>query len=299
MPITENNFEVDELVEVVAANPEVLTKIQSFAEKQGGYFASDATAKSTYENNLKTLHNSELTNEIATKNEKMVFELTGVKKADPQQKWYDYAGEVLKTLSAADKAKATELANLKSKTDLSAAERARILELETLSKTKSDEVESIKKAHASEIVKLKAENKIYAGIGQVDAKLKQTPELQEAIKIVRNQVLKEMTEGAKIDEQGNVFFLKADGNFMTNADASKMTIEQVYAARMATWIDTGRQQGGAGGNGGNDGGNGAVGNFKSQYEVDQFLGSKGFIPGTKEFSIEREKLGASKLPVTI
>lgn len=295
MPITDNSFTSDELDAVLTAKPELISEISKIAEKRGGYFAPDKTAKDTYEGNLAVHTKTALTLEHATMLEKDVEEITGVKKL-PQEKYFDYNKRVLKMQTESSKSASSELALLKGKSDITQAERDRIKELENLQTSWTAEKTNLTNTHQTEVTQLKAENKIFSQIGKIDAKLKKTPELQEAISIVREKVIEDMKRSAKFQDDKMVFF-GLDGKAMMNTDASFKTAEQVYAERMDKYIDKAKTQGGAGGNG--DGNPEVIpaGNLKSQYEVDKFLQSKGFVFGTKEFSSEQEKLGRSKLPL--
>jgi len=295
MPITDNNFTVDELDAVVTANPKVLEELTAYATKKGGYFAPDAAKKSEYETNLDNLTKSRLTSEHATNIEKDVEEVTGVKKL-PNEKYYEYNKRVLSEKTAREKSLDAELTGLKSKTDLSAAERERIATLEGLTKSKDTEIQTLKDTHQSEINQLKAENIIYSKIGAVDSKLKKTPELQEAIQIVKERVIEDMKKSAKFQD-GKMVFFGADGKALLNADASFMSADQVYAARMDSYIDKGKTAGGTGGNGEWNQDIIVTGDLKTKNDVDSFLSSKGLLAGTAAYSAEQKKYGYDKLPL--
>ncbi len=289
MPIkVEGDVTLQEVESILT--PEIIPHITA-AMTAKKYTVLDEAGKTAYENNLRTNVTSELTSQHATSIEKDIFEQTGIEKK-AGEKWFDYNKRAL----AQVKTQGAELANLKSKTDLSAAERQRISELEGLQTKWGEEKQSLTNSHQSEVTKLKAENKIYSEIGKVDAKLKKTPELQEAIQIVRANKIQKMIDSAKFQD-GKIVFFGADGKARTNPDASFMTAEQIYTEEMGNYIDKAPVVGGAGGDGGSD--PTPVGNFKTQHELNTFLSAKGLTTGTPEYQKEFKRLNGDKLPIRL
>jgi hypothetical protein len=297
MALTDNIFTDVELETAITTNPALLETISGVISKKGGYVAPTPEKKVEYENNLKVLHKGEVTKGIAEKQEKFIKETYGIDKITPDEKWYKYGERVAKETVSKAKADAAELARLKGSTDLTAAERARINELEGIAKAKTIEIDTLKNEFSTKESKMQATLAIYQSIGSVDAKLKKTPDLQEAIAIVRTSVLNEMSNEAKIGADGKISFVKPDGTFYTNPDASKMNAEQVYASKMDKWIDKGIVTPGAGGNGDGPEKVIAPGQFKTQYEGNQYLQKLGLIQGTKEFSKKFNELGLGSLPI--
>lgn len=294
MPITDKSFTAEELDSVLTENPALIPFIQTVAEKRGGYFAPDGVSKKSYEDNVSTNAKSALTLEHATALEKDVEEITGIKK-EPGEKYYDFNKRVLKLQTESAKKNSTELATLKSQTDLTAAEKQRMAQLEALVLEKDTKISTIETERQSEVTRLKVENNIYNIAGKVDSKLKKNPELQDAIGIVREKAISEMI-AKSLNKDGKFVFLKEDGSPYVKADASYMNAEEVLLSKMDKWVDKGKQVAGAGGNSGPDEPV-TDGQFKTKVEVDRFIQTKGLIQGTKEFSTMQKQFNYDKLPM--
>ncbi len=310
MPITDKTFTPEELETVLTENPDLLPVVTSTLSKkeygikgtdgtikQTKFFVADNDQKSTFENNLKTQHNAELTKQVATEVEQKVFELTGIKKASVDEKWTAYYQRAMKETKDSATALQNKITDLESKSDLSVAERQQLTQLKDLQATKDAEIENLKTSHVGEVERLKIENKVYSdkGIQKVDGKLSKNPLLQDAIDIVREKVIGDIVSISK-NEGGEIRLYSKDGKVLTNTDASFMTVSQYYEKQMEKYIDGGKQTGGAGGNG-DDSGLGVPSGVKTQYELNIKLREQGYVAGTREFTKEFNRLGGDKLPV--
>jgi hypothetical protein len=296
MPITDNLFTDAELETAITANPALISEIEKVVTKKGGFLAPDATKKTEYESNIATAQRGEVTSKIAGHVEKYVDETTGIKKSTADEKWYKYNERVVKTLADENKANKAELKRLKDSTDLNAAERQRIVELENLSKSRETEIEQLKTSHQNELSQERTKNKIFGAIGRVDAKIKKDLD-PELVALKREQVISGMLNSAKTNKDGKTVFFGADGKARTNADASFMTEEQVYTLEMDKYLEKAPNQGGAGGSGEGNADIVTPGQFKTQQELDLYLGERGLTQGTKEFTAEAKRLGRAKLPL--
>ena len=281
-------FTEQEFQAAIEAKPELIglvTKV--LGAKEYSIFSKEQ--KTAYEQNIEAQTASKFTSRVALEVEGKVKELTGIEKASPDEKWTDYYQRALKTSSEDAKEIRLEISELKSKTNLSEAERQQLAELQKLQKSSKEEVETLKKTHQSEITKLKAGNQILSDVTPIRSKFINDDRVKAAIDVMHNQTVQELTNSAQIDPNtGKPIFFGADGKALLNQDASYKTAAQIYEERMDGFIDKGRKQGGAGGDGGSS--QGVPAGVRNQIELSDYLISRGFIGGSKEFNVEFNKL---------
>ncbi len=285
MPITEGKFTAEEFDAAITANPELLKEaIPSLTKRE--YFVADKVAKESYETTLK----SGLTLEHATRLEKDVETITGIKKNDGE-KYYDYNKRVLAEVKKVETLN-TELATLRGTANLTETEKQRLAALETGITERDTQIKTLKTDYESKLSLAKRENTITYQISKV--KLKTDPILKEAIGIVSEKVIAEMVAASR-EENGKTIFIAEDGKtIMLNHDLTVMNAEQYFTKRMDKFVDNGKVITGAGGTVVED--DPVVGQFATQAELGRFLSKKGLVSGTKEFTKEFDRLSGSKLP---
>jgi hypothetical protein len=293
MAITENKFTSDELKAAIEANPDLLNiVVPVLTEKK--YVVRDEATEATFRANLETQISTDLTRKHAETVEKDVLEITGIPKQQ-NEKYYDYlrraATEKLQSVTKLEK----ELTDLKSKSNPSEADKARIQQLE-------EGVNKMKKEHQEAIEKKDVELKTFRTLAPIETAIaalraKYKKDLPASVlTVMENTVKNDLLKIAEVDEKGNIYFKDAEGKpLIRQSDMGKLTPEEVVNERMKDVIDTGIQQpgGGSGPAGGGAGGNGNSGgkvvftsfpsDVKTKDQATDYLVRIGLTHGSEEF----------------
>jgi hypothetical protein len=299
MAITDNQFTADEFKAAVTTNRDALIPvIKSVLSSDFKFVVQDETEHNTFRTNLESEVVGRKTSEWAQNLEKDVKELTGIDKRDANEKYYDYFKRATtEKLSKLQQVEA-ELADLRAKGNPSAADKARIQQLEQGLQQKEAEHKAELTAREKRIHELTVGNVLTGELAQLRAKYKK--DIPEGIiKTVEQVAINNLLSMAQLQEGGKIVFLDDKGAPLVDAatllpkSATTLLTEQ-----LKDLIDTGRQQNGAGsgpnnnGNGqhNNNGNNGAPvfpglpADVKSQIQLTEYLLKLGFLQGTPEFN---------------
>lgn len=290
--ITDNNFTPEEFEAAITANPALLQNVTGTLTKQE-YLILGKDERPAYEETISTRAKSELTLQHATEVEKSVEELTGIKKTDANEKWTAYYQRALKE----GKSALTKIAELEGKSDISAAERQQLENLRLQVTEKDGLLATEKSERQKEIFQLKTQNKIYSEISVIDAKLKKDPIYQEAIALVRDNVISKMISGST-QNGTSIVFNDAEGKPIMNANKTAFaTAKEVYEIQMDKYLEKAPVVVGADGKPVDQNPN--IGNFKSKDELTRHLTAQGLMVGTPAFTKEFNRLEGNKLPLRV
>ena len=290
MAITDNTFTPEEISAAIEANPDLLPVLTGTLTAKE-YTVYDKTSKEAYDTNFRSNLETELTPTIKTAAMQEfedaqfaeVAAITGLKR-NSDESLVDFQKRGLKS-------------------DITDAERQQLQSLKD-NKTKLDtEITQLKDQHQTEIVKLRAENAIFGQISKVDAKLKKDPLLQDAIEIVKTNVIENMIKSARFEKdktdatKTKMVFFGPDNKALINPTTQEfMSAEEVYAQKMDKYLDKAPVKTGA--NGGPDGPEEQIapGNIKTQLDLARLLEARGLIAGTTQYTSEWNRLKGATLP---
>lgn len=287
----ETNFEAADFAAAIEANPQILEKVIPALSTKGYAIRSkdeDAQFRTTFAQAERQAERAAATKEYASSLERDVEELTGIKKLDPNEKYYDYNKRALKSLSE-------ELQQLRGKSDLSAVERQQLSEFKNKLEQLNNEKQSLEGKYTSEITRAKIENSILLEVAPIRASFKKDiPAV--AVNAVHAQVMSDMAANAK-QENGKTIFLNADGTVMLNKTTLQpMTAAEVYSDKMKDFIGTTHKQTGTGGNEPEFNEDGLPSTVKTKVDLTEYLSKQGISSTDKKYQ-ELWNKWAPKLPL--
>lgn len=248
MPITENNFTDVELTAALTANKDalmpVITKV--LASDDFKFVVQDPNQHKEFLTNHEKLVADKVTLKHATDLEKDVLELTGINKKDPNEKYYDYFKRATSEKLATVNALQQEVNTLKDKSNPSAADQARIKQLEAaIEKTNND-----RKVELSAKDKKIHELTVGNHIGSVLAGIRQSYRKDlpaDLVTLAEQNTIAKLTAMAKVKDDNTIEFLQADGTVALDQTTMKpLKAEDLVKSELKSLIDAGRQQQGAG-----------------------------------------------------
>lgn len=288
MAISENTFTPEELEAAATANPALIEHAKSVILKKGFV----VTPKTEYDA-LEGKHVGAYTSRIAKEIEDNISTITGIKKKDDNEKWTDYYQRAPKELKSQLDAKNLELETIKKSANIDDAERQRLKTQEELIAKQNKTIEDLNKNHTSEIHKLTIGNQIISDTVPVRETFIKDKKLDKAIEIMHKDTVDWMLTNSEIDKHSSkpIYFEKQlDGTLKAMIDdkGNYKSSAQIYAERMADFIDEGRKISGAGGGEGGRA-DGLPHNVTNKSELSAYLTSKGLIGGSPEFTKEYNK----------
>jgi hypothetical protein len=291
MAITDNAFTSEEFKASVEANPALLEQVTGYLKGQE-YSVFNKTDYDAHKTVLAREAASDYEKTLSTELETYVSETSKTPKKDGES-FKDYTKRVLLEKSQSSENLAAEIAELKSKTDLSKAERDQLAELTRIRDEQKTEIENLKANSQKEVLQLKAQNDISVAATKVASKFVKEALVQDAISIVSEKTIAEMVASSQY-ENGKLVFIK-DGKVEMNQDGSFKTAEQKYESLMEKFIDKGRKAGGAGGDGG-EGTTKTPADVNTKYKLGKYLNSLGLVSGTIDFTEKFNALGGKSMP---
>lgn len=299
MAITENSFTAEEFTGALQANPALVDLVS-------GFIVADANKEHPLRKKIEDPLVSPVTSRHATELEKIVKEYTGEDKSDANEKYYDYAkrafGKVKGTLAALTAERDTLKA--KSTESLTQAERDRLALLETAVANKDKDWGEKLTAKEKEIADLKVATTTEKAFSKIRTKYKaDIPPM--FIQLAEEKAMQEISKIAKVQENGAVTFLDAQGKVILNQSTFQpATAEEIAEPFLKDLIDTGKKTEGAGSKedtAGKD--TGTKGKFtavpasvKTRVQLTEHLFALGYLDTDEDFTKIMEEHG-KKLPL--
>lgn len=290
MAITDDSFSLEELTQVLEKKPELGQYIAGAITKvQPDYL-------SAYHKSIADAEVGKYTSNIATQLESTVKNLTGIDKASPEEKWFDYNQRVLKTFKEKSDQLSSELAELKKGHSPSEAEKQRMAQLEQLVNDSKTEKETLTQKYEKEISSLKTQSYLLSEVAPVSAKRNALiPE--RAFNLAHNDAISQMTAMA-VKEGDKTVFKGADGKFiLTNGVFA--TPAEVYKTIMKDFLEEKKVVNGAGGNEYIEDPNSdsLPAEVNTQMKLSNYLTSKGMIAHGADYKKAWGKYKGSSLPL--
>lgn len=290
MALTENTMTGEEFAAAIDANPDILTVVKgTLAQRE--YVVQDKTEHQSFLTNHENVVSQKITKNHAEQLEKDVLEMTGIAKSDANEKYYDYfkraTGEKLQSVTKLE----GELKTLKEGHNPSAADKARIIELETAIATKTTELTDKLTAKENEIQTIKVGSQMNTDLATIRSKYKAGLD-PEMIKLVEESVVGNIMKSVSVQEDGTITVLKEDGTVKLNPSTFKaVTVAEELSGKLASLIDTGKVQTGTG----TQGNNGDAGTGKKEFtglpstvdskvKLDIYLKELGYLADTEEYN---------------
>ena len=306
MPITDNSFTGQELEAALKANPALMTIVKGTLTDQKMTVRTEAE-ETAFATNLESSIVAKKTSEHATALEADVLELTGIKKKGSDEKYYDYFKRAVAEKLASVKALEAELTELKGKHNPSEVDKKRIQQLEAAVAEKEAALQTKTTEMSQKILELQAGSQIDAAIAEFRAQYRK--DIPESVsKIVESQIRQQLLAKAKMQDDGTLTILDEKGEVIVNkADYKPEQVKNIIKGQLTDLLDPGRQQQGAGsssqsqqqqGAGGGGGGSftrltALPSDIKSKTALTDHMLKAGYLDGSKEFSEDFDKLGAS------
>lgn len=308
MAITDNAFTAAEVQAAVTANPALLAELKTGLQPLGHH----AISKDDYTTFLETERTniaSAKTKEIYDKLDADVLSVSGLAKATPDEKTYDYVKRVLgdyKTngTTAADKIKALEKQIADGNGDAAMKAQLEALKSEVNDYKTKKEPEWQQKLFAKDV-------EVQFQLGLRDVKLK--ADIPESLqKLAMDNAKAQLVTMAKADANGRLYFVDKDGKAILDG-VNPASASFVLATLIPDLIDTGKQQPGGGsqppagpatqtGVKNADGKDIEIpGNIGSLQELHEFLCSQGLSQNSKEFKelYGKYSVGPDKKPLPL
>lgn len=248
MAITDNNFTADEFKSAVEANPELLKNVTTVLPERG-FVVRSKEENDTFLRNYEEQVISNKTKEFALNLEKDVKELTGLDKASPDEKYYEFLKRAVSTKLQSVKTLEQELTALKEKKGgegVSEEEKKRIKDLElALEKQKGDYAEALSKKD-QELTQYKAQNEVEKRMIPLRASYK--PNIPKfALEAAEEKVLNELIPNLIFTEDGKIMIKGKDGETLKDPKLLEpVTLEAYLSDRLKDFVDEGKEQRGAG-----------------------------------------------------
>lgn len=292
MAITDNIFTADEFQAALTASPDLLNIVK------GKIFENPEWLK-TIEGDII----SPKKREWAERDEAETFALTGIHKKD-KEPFHDYRK---RAFAEALEAKETELANLRNKHNPSAADQARIKQLEEANANLVKEKNQLSADFDSKLGNMTKQTALTAALAELRKGYKK--DLPESlVALAEKDAIQQLTEAGMIQTDGTLTFKDGQGNVRQNTSTYKpLTAAEVLGESLKDLIDPGTKAAGAGGTGkGDEGkqGEGAAGgkfagvpaHVKTKTALNEHLAELGYTKDSKEFN-EIWRAHASALPL--
>ncbi len=289
MAITENSFTGEEIGAALTANPDLLTIVRgTLAERK--FTVQDETEHQAFLTNHESVVAQKITKTHAEQLEKDVLEMTGIPKADANEKYYDYFKRATtEKLGSVTKLQG-ELDELKKGHNPSAADKARITELETAIETTKKELGEKLTAKEQEVQNIKKGSVVHNAMSGIRSKYKAGLDA-DMVKIVEDSVLASVMKDTSIQDDGTVTVLKEDGTVELNKSTFKpLTVEEKLTEKLKSLIDAGKKQDGSGtkkddikSDGSKKEFTGVPANVDSRIKLDVYLQELGYLPDTEDY----------------
>jgi hypothetical protein len=309
MAITENAFTGEELSAAVKANPGLLDHVKGFLTNEQKLIVRTTDEETAHLKKYEDEKIGERVSEIALNVEKDIEAITGIKKVSKDEKYYDYAKRVLKTLKDSTGDLERQITDLKGKTNLSDAERQRLSQLETALNEKNTEIQTLKDEGSKKENTFKAKADIAKDLAEIRATYKKDLPAS-LVKIAEDQAVDALLATAKYQDDGTLTFTDKEGKVLTdpkNAYKPKGP-KALLQDSLKDLIDTGRAQAGTGKTGteGANGKTGSNGKFEwtgipdgveTRVQLSDYLKKNGVLDGSKEFDdiFDKDEVKALKL----
>lgn len=303
MAITDNSFTAAELQAAVAANPALFEQLKTGLTPLGHH----AIAKDEYDTFVSSERekiSASKTAEIYTNIDNDVRAASGIEKANPQEKTYDYLKRAITGLKTGREQLEGQITQLKTQIangDGNQAMKDQLAALQTeLKGYKEDKEPQYKQLLFAKDVELQYS----LGLRDINIK-KALPE--SLVKLAMDNAKTAMISMAKSDANGGIYYVDKDGKTILDG-VNPASATFVLKSLLTDIVDNGQQQQGGGGKpptgpAVNTGVKNADGNditipdtIKSQQELHEYLSSQGLLQDSKEFNELYKKHGA-KLPL--
>lgn len=313
MAITENSFTGDELKAALSTNKDALLPIvRGVLGTDFKFIVQDEAEHNTFKQNFEADVVGRKTNEWATGVEKDIKEITGIEKADTNEKWYDYHKRVLKTMKDSVGPLQAELDRLKAAGSPDKADKARIQQLEAAIAEKETNLTTELGKRDARIHELTVGNNLMGALANIRAKYKKDLP-QSVIETVERVVLQDLIKIAKVQDDGKVLYMGEDGKPLTDKKLYQpLGEEELLTERLKDLIDVGKTQSGAG-SGGAGGGTGGAGggtgdgsvpeditelpaDVKTKMQLTAYMQKLGWTTSHPRWNAVQQTLGA-KLPL--
>lgn len=297
MPITENSFTAPELKAALEANRDALLPVvRGVLGNDFKFVVQDEAEHNTFKTNFEADLVGRKTSEWATQLEKDVEEMTGIKKKDAQEKYYDYFKRATGEALAERNTLKTELDSLRAKGNPSEADKKRIQQLEQGLQQKETEYRTQLQERDKRIHELQVGTELQNGLAKLRTRYKKDIP-QDIIDTVEGVALQSLIGIAKIQDDGKITFLDAEGKPIVDpTNYQPQTGEKLLETKLASLIDTTKKQEGAGsgpgsaGPAGQGGGAGAPkwegmpATVKTRIQLTEHLLHLGFTQGSDDFN---------------
>lgn len=306
MPITENKFTGDELTAALTANSAELTPIIKGVLGNLKYVVRDEAEETTFKTNYESTVVGTKTKEFADKLEADVLALTGIKKKDANEKYYDYFKRATTEKLAAVTALQTELDALKLNHNPSAADKKRIEQLEAAVLEKETALTTHKTEAQKQIAQLKVGNELAAEVAKLRTRYKADIPAG-VIEIVEKTAMQQLLAIAVVQDDGKVTYMGPDGKpIVDTANYQPKTADKLLEDALKDILDPGKVQPGAGSGAPGAGGApapGAGGNgkktvvtvlppdVKSKVQLTDYLLKMGYTQDEEDFNKVYSELG--------
>lgn len=293
------SFTEAEAEAAIAADPTILTRFIPVLGKKD-YVVRSKAEDATYTTTIEGRKASEITKQHADAYEKDFADILGVKKADPNQKYFEFGKTTLTGLAAEKKALAEELALLKSKSSLSEAEKIQLQEAKDAIAANNTKIADMEKNHTKALTEANAKGDVKMAIASARAGyLKTIPE--GIVKATEEVYTARMMAAARFTDGGELYFVGADGKPQLNVKTQEfMSADEVYAVLAKDLFDPGQTQPGTGVKPQPaTATNKLPATIKTRSEADDWLKASGLVQGSKEYNAKYKEMEADilKLPL--
>ena len=283
----------------IAADPTILTRFIPVLGKKD-YVVRSKAEDATYTTTIEGRKASEITKQHADAYEKDFADILGIKKADPNQKYFEFGKTTLTTLATEKKALADELTLLKSKSNLTEAEREQLVAAKEAIKVNNQKIADMETGHKKALIEATAKGDVKMAIATARAGyLKTIPE--GIIKATEGVYMAQMLAAARFTDGGELYFVGADGKPQLNQKTQEfLSSDDFYATLAKDLFDPGQTQTGTGIK---PPAATAVSKLpatiKTQSDADDWLKASGLVQGSKEYNAKYKELAADiqKLPL--
>lgn len=288
MAITDNTFTADEFKAALSTNKDLFSIVKGTIMETPEYLR---TIEPDIINPKKK--------EWAERDEAETLRLTGIAKKE-RESFHDYRERAFKEKMQPLE---DELKTLKDKHNPSEADRKRIEQLESQNKTLLEEKDALKNEYETKITDLNKSSLIQNAFAAIRSEYKKDiPE--DLIKLAERDAMDAMLKTSSIQSDGNIAFLDKDGNVLQDPKTYKaLTASEIAKQKLASLIDTGKQQQGGGSNptdnpprdpkGGPAKLTALPSDVKTKTALTDYMMKNGYVHGTPEFDTTFNELGAN------
>ena len=292
------SFTPEEAEAAIAADPKIIDRLLPVLGKKD-YVVRSKTEDATYTQTIEGRKASEITKQHADAYEKDFADILGVKKADPNQKYFEFGKTTLTTLATEKKALADELALLKSKSSLSEAEKIQLQEAKDAIAANNKKITEMESGHAKALTEANARGDVKMAIASARAGyLKTIPE--GVIKATEGVYTAQMMAAARFTDSGELYFVGADGKTpqLNNKTQQFMSADEVYAIMAKDLFDPGQKQEGTGLKPAPATSVDKLpATIKNRSDADDWLKASGLVQGTPAYNKKYNDLKIGELPL--